>query len=65
MRIFWCKMLSEDVKLFTHLRETLSADELTAHLTFCASTEQPELCLHTEETNLNTNSDKYAAKIET
>ena len=58
-------MLSEDVKLLTHLRETLSADELAAHLTFCAATEQPELCLHTEETNLNTNSDKYAAKIET
>ena len=44
-------MLSGDVKK-TYLRKTLAADELAAHLTLGASTEQSELCLHTEETNL-------------
>ena len=51
MRIFWSRCYRGG-GCKTYLRKTLAADELAAHLTFGAATEQSELCLHAEETNL-------------
>ena len=65
MRIFWCKRCYHSRRtIFIYLCETLAADELATHLTLSGPAEEPELGLHAEKTNLNTNSDKYAAKMD-